>query len=89
MTETTLRDAEAAVKRVRCALNPKRLSTDHPQLTVMFSAGLALVMTDESFERCIERTDAALYAAKVDGRNRTVASGGGAPANISAVAEVP
>jgi diguanylate cyclase (GGDEF)-like protein len=89
MPETTLRDAEAAVERVRSALTSKQLSTDHPQLTITFSAGLALVMTDESFERCIERADAALYAAKAGGRNQTAVSGGAAPANIGAVAVVP
>ncbi len=89
MPDMTPRDAEAAVERVRSALIAKQLSTDHPQLTVTFSAGLALVMTDESFERCIERADVALCAAKAGGRNRTAVSRGAAPANIGAVAAIP
>ncbi len=79
MPDTTLSDARAAVERVRTALSLKQVSADHPQLTVTFSAGLALVMTAESFERCIERADEALYAAKAGGRNRTEVHDGAVP----------
>lgn len=81
MPETTLSDAKAAVERVRAALSFKQVSADHPELTVTFSAGVALVTTEESFERCIERADLALYAAKAGGRNRTEVHRGVPPAN--------
>jgi len=58
LTGTTLSDARATVEHVRTALSLKQVSADQPQLTVTFSAGLAIIMFTEFLARCIERAGA-------------------------------
>ena len=61
-----------AVERLREHLASQRISLGAPELRLTFSAGLALRKTGETTAQVLERADRALYAAKAQGRNRSV-----------------
>jgi len=63
-------DARQCAMRLQSALAASPLEWAALQLPLTFSAGVALRAAGESFEACLRRADAALYAAKRGGRNR-------------------
>ena len=72
-----LRDVEPelatmAVERLRTALSEHAVDVEGACVRVTVSVGVAPHITGESAERTLARADAALYAAKEQGRNRTV-----------------
>ena len=74
MPGTEQAQATRCIERVREGL--KHTSLDHiaPGLRVTFSAGLCACGASDSVEATIERADQALYLAKGEGRDRTVAA---------------
>ncbi|MED5621477.1 GGDEF domain-containing protein [Ideonella sp. BN130291] len=71
MPSTTPAEAAAvAVERIRAAAEGKDWSAILPGHAVTLSAGVATFRSDESIEELLARADAALYAAKHNGRNR-------------------
>ncbi|HYR25820.1 MAG TPA: GGDEF domain-containing protein, partial [Aquabacterium sp.] len=72
INDTTPQLANMGLERARSVLQAAPLLPDHPELQVSFSAGLTGYLDIETLDVCIERADRALYAAKSDGRNRTV-----------------
>ncbi len=68
---TSLEEASRRADAIRKALDDSRLSHDGKELHVTASLGVALVASGEKSAELIERADAALYAAKEGGRNRT------------------
>lgn len=74
--ETSSEGAWIVAEHLRNALADARLphggSTDTPFVTI--SAGIATLRDDESIEGLLDRADAAMYAAKRAGRNRTCAA---------------
>jgi diguanylate cyclase (GGDEF)-like protein len=71
-----------SLARIRMRLAEMAMADIHPELVVTFSAGLAACSGQADLERAIERADAAMYAAKKAGRDRSVT----APARPSAAA---
>ena len=74
MPGTSLPEALQGIERLRKQLAQPDVWRDHPDLRVTFSAGVAFFHTEETLMQTVERADAALYAAKQQGRNRTVAA---------------
>ncbi len=66
-----------AAERVRARVGEGVVECDGASLSVTCSIGLAQYDPGESLERFIARADAALYRAKVAGRNRVAADGEG------------
>jgi len=72
--ETAKTSALELAERVRAALQSIEMRIDHSSLTVTASFGVAMLHKDDSrLEDVLRRADAALYAAKVGGRNRVIA----------------
>ena len=70
--DTQLDGALGVIERVRERLAAVPLWQTQPALEVTFSAGLGSPAATESHAAFLSRVDAALYAAKASGRNRTV-----------------
>ena len=66
-------DPHIGIERLRHALSSVQVSDQAPQLRLAFSVGLTCYVQGEPIDDAIERADRALYTAKADGRNRTVA----------------
>lgn len=62
---TALADAQTALERVRCSLQP------HVGIRYTFSAGLALARQGDTVDAVLERADRALYFSKERGRDCT------------------
>ncbi|MCW5771096.1 MAG: diguanylate cyclase [Rhodospirillaceae bacterium] len=74
MPDTTIEGAVEALERIRLSLATlPHKGTGKEPFHVTASAGVVELDGDIPAERSIERADAALYAAKAGGRNRTVA----------------
>jgi diguanylate cyclase len=82
LPNTTLDQAAIVAEKVRDSIARAAIEYDHQKLTVTASGGLAVIELNDTAELLIQRADAALYAAKASGRNRTCAYDGGA--NLSA-----
>lgn len=65
-------DARAVLERMRTTLAAQPLTTASKQIAFTFSAGIAQLLSGESFEALMQRADDALYHAKLSGRNQTV-----------------
>jgi two-component system, cell cycle response regulator len=79
MPETSLSGAVVVAERLRTAVadEPFVLQEDGTRLPVTVSIGIAVTGTDDDTqESLLKRADDALYAAKRDGRNRTVTAAG-------------
>ncbi len=69
--DTSLQQAESALRRFRQKLSEQTLASEGRDISVTVSVGLvALNPVDETLEQLIKRADEALYQAKDDGRNR-------------------
>lgn len=66
----TIPEAGMVVEHLRVLISQHRDWHDHTPLQVTFSAGIANHEPGECMEKTIERADAALYQAKVSGRDR-------------------
>lgn len=77
MPDTPLDEGSAVLERLRAQLGKHSTWAGIACGPVSFSAGLTEYHPSESFERIVERADAALYGAKVAGRDRCVAARGG------------
>lgn len=78
LPRTGLADAVTAAEGIRQALAQKELKARNNGKTfgtITLSPGVAQYIHGEPIADLIERADAALYDAKRDGRNRTVAAG--------------
>lgn len=71
----SIADTCRAVDRLRRVLRDLDVTPSVPGLTVTFSAGIAAHRRGETLDQTVERADAALYAAKSAGRDRTVVDG--------------
>ncbi len=80
LSDARLQLARGGVERVRQRIEAVSLRVGEQALQVTISAGLAEHIAGESVAIALARADAALYEAKAQGRNRTVAAdGSGAP----------
>ena len=80
LSDARLQLARGGVERVRQRIEAVPLRVGEQALQVTISAGLAEHIAGESVATALARADAALYEAKAQGRNRTVAAdGSGAP----------
>jgi diguanylate cyclase (GGDEF)-like protein len=73
-----------SLARIRIRLGEMPMTDIHPGLAVTFSAGVAACCGQADLERAIERADAAMYAAKKGGRNRSLAAPAGPPEAVPA-----
>lgn len=71
LTATTADQALVAMDRVRDGLMKAEGPPQAPDLRVHFSAGVAEMTSLEPLDKALERAEAALYRAKVLGRNRS------------------
>lgn len=76
LPETDGGSAWAVMESLRSAFSALPFAADGAPFTVTFSCGLCVASGDTTMDAMIERADAALYAAKRDGRNRVVLADG-------------
>ena len=76
LSDARLQLARGGVERVRQRIEAVSLRVGEQALQVTISAGLAEHIAGESVATALARADAALYEAKAQGRNRTVAADG-------------
>ena len=77
--ETPDANAVAALERVRSQLQSAKPQEGEPDLRATFSAGVAQRAAGETLDKLLERADRALYAAKAQGRNRSIVADLAAP----------
>ena len=70
----TLAQGQQSIERLREAVRERSFDALAPGLRVTFSAGLSVPQEDDSVEACVERADQAMYRAKTQGRDRSVAA---------------
>jgi diguanylate cyclase (GGDEF)-like protein len=78
--------AHMALGRLREALAQRQVCPDAPDLRVAFSAGVAGHKPHNALDHTLERADRALYAAKHEGRDRSLLAGDttlGAPLGVA------
>ncbi|HVX96419.1 MAG TPA: sensor domain-containing diguanylate cyclase [Polyangia bacterium] len=68
--ETTLEEAGVVAERLRAAVAGSPVEVGGDALSVTVSIGLAAHTSGQNRDKLLQRADAALYAAKEDGRNR-------------------
>lgn len=68
---TDLKNGQRAAERVRLAIETANVQFDGRDVQITVSVGLAETIRDESVSLLVRRADAALYAAKTNGRNAT------------------
>ena len=76
MPDTPLHEGSAVLERLRAQLGKESAWLGIACGPVSFSAGLTEYHPSESFEKIVERADAALYGAKVAGRDRCMTARG-------------
>jgi diguanylate cyclase len=69
--QTSAAEAAVASDRIRRAVAEASFRFDGVDLRVTASIGVAELLAGETAERLVQRADAAVYAAKSGGRNRT------------------
>ncbi|MFN4089701.1 MAG: diguanylate cyclase [Alphaproteobacteria bacterium] len=75
LPETPIEGGMIVAEKLRVAVAEARPGGERrPDMRVSLSVGVALHDTDQPVEHTIQRADAALYAAKIGGRNRCVSS---------------
>jgi diguanylate cyclase len=73
---TSLQEAHGVVSRLRESMANLRMRVGDADISISISAGLAESVDHESQERLLSRADAAMYAAKAQGRNAVVCAEG-------------
>lgn len=76
MPVTTLPHALAALARLRTVLAHRPVIHDEARIAMTFSAGVALRRPRETFESLLKRADLAMYGAKREGKDRSMAAQG-------------
>jgi diguanylate cyclase len=71
LPETDLSQGRIAAERIRSAVEDFEFVYQGERLPVTVSVGLAELMIGEDYVTVVDRSDAAMYAAKHDGRNRS------------------
>lgn len=71
LPDTDLDSALAATNRLASTLSSAQMTHEGAAIRISFSAGIALRNSEETLRGMLSRTDAALYAAKHAGKNRT------------------
>lgn len=80
LPDTSLDQASAVAERLRVSVEKTVISTPNESLSVSVSIGVAeRVVNQSSWSEVLAASDAALYRAKAEGRNRVVAAGNTAP----------
>ncbi|MBU2551729.1 MAG: GGDEF domain-containing protein [Proteobacteria bacterium] len=75
LPETEAREAWTVAERIRCEMAGQTFRPgERAEVSVTLSIGLARLEPDEEAADLIRRADEALYRAKRDGKNRTVAA---------------
>jgi diguanylate cyclase (GGDEF)-like protein/PAS domain S-box-containing protein len=75
LPHATLPQAAAVAERIRAVLADQTIvAADTPQIRITVSIGLAKLDTNDLIETALAQADAALYQAKLTGRNRVVLS---------------
>ena len=69
LPNTSVEAVMAASERIRVAVEAASIEIQHTKVPVTISVGAALVSAGETGKSLTERSDAALYASKQDGRN--------------------
>ena len=70
LPDTALDEAALIVERMLGLVRTARPLEDRPDFAYTFSAGVAMARSGDTFSELYGRADKALYAAKMDGRNR-------------------
>ncbi len=81
LPQTPVSGAIAVAEKIRAAIGKmrlKRIDRDESVGNITVSVGVGSVKSGDTFERLLERADAALYAAKRAGRNKVCTEGSGA-----------
>jgi diguanylate cyclase len=76
LSDTSLQEAHRVVSRLRESIASLHMRVGSADISISFSAGLAESVDHESQERLLSRADAAMYAAKAQGRNAVVCAEG-------------
>lgn len=76
LNDTALQEARVVVGRLRECMASLRMSVGAADVSISLSAGLAQGAENEPLEGLMRRADAALYAAKAQGRNAVVCAQG-------------
>jgi diguanylate cyclase (GGDEF)-like protein len=69
LTNTDLTEGEEVAERVRSRVNSDSISARHAELQLTISLGIAQAHDDDDVDSLIDRADAALYSAKLAGRD--------------------
>lgn len=69
LPHTTLSDACKVADKVRAAIAQQRLLTEHPDLVITCSFGVAAALDASQFQQAIHLADQKLYQSKANGRN--------------------
>jgi diguanylate cyclase (GGDEF)-like protein len=77
LSDARLPLARGGVERLRLRIEAAALLDGKPTQRITVSAGLAEHIAGEAVSDALARADRALYQAKAEGRNRTVAASGG------------
>ncbi len=76
MPATTVPHALAAFARLRTVLHHRPVVHENARISMTFSAGIALQRPGETFESLLKRADMAMYSAKREGKDRSMAAPG-------------
>jgi diguanylate cyclase (GGDEF)-like protein len=71
MPLTKVDEAIKVLERMHSRFAQPEVWQSHPELKVTFSAGIAIHLAGEPISATLARADAAMYQAKLQGRNRT------------------
>lgn len=74
MPATTIPHALAALARLRTVLTHRPVIHDEARIALTFSAGVALQRPRETFESLLKRADLAMYGAKREGKDGSMAA---------------
>ncbi|MBU2277352.1 MAG: GGDEF domain-containing protein [Gammaproteobacteria bacterium] len=70
LPKTSLKDAMRVADKIRAGIAQRRLLTDHPDLVITCSFGVAMAQNDIEFLQTIKLADQRLYLSKSNGRNQ-------------------
>ncbi|WP_233198660.1 MULTISPECIES: GGDEF domain-containing protein [Luteimonas] len=76
MPATSMPHALAALARLRTVLARRSVAHDAARIAMTFSAGVAMRRPNETFESLLKRADLAMYSAKREGKDRSMAAPG-------------
>ena len=74
LPDTEIEEAVTVITRLQRNLTTHFFLHNNEKLLITFSAGVALLMQNETRDSLVERADTALYQAKAAGKNRVIAA---------------